>query len=111
MCIRDRAYSLDRSDLEERHNELFRAFQYVRTGFIHKQDVFLRRKFKPEYVIGVLIPLLRYVAVSYTHLYIPLDGHYVWQTTKNRRWFGPTKAGISLVWLIGRGKMCIRDRL
>lgn len=45
------AYSLDRSDLEERHNELFRAFQYVRTGFIHKQDVFLRRKFKPEYVI------------------------------------------------------------
>uniref|UniRef100_UPI00402A35A9 DUF3575 domain-containing protein n=6 Tax=Bacteroidaceae TaxID=815 RepID=UPI00402A35A9 len=35
--------------------------------------------------------------------YIPLDGHYVWQTTKNRRWFGPTKAGISLVWLIGRG--------
>lgn len=35
--------------------------------------------------------------------YIPLDGHYVWQTTKKRRWFGPTKAGISLVWLIGRG--------
>ena len=35
--------------------------------------------------------------------YIPLDGHYVWQTTKNRRWFGPTKGEISLVWLIGRG--------
>ena len=35
--------------------------------------------------------------------YIPLDGHYVWQTTKKRRWFGPTKAGISLVWLLGRG--------
>ena len=34
---------------------------------------------------------------------LPLDGHYVWQTTKKRRWFGPTKAGISLVWLIGRG--------
>ena len=48
------AYSLDRADLEERHNELFRAFQYVRTGFIHKQDVFLRRKFKPEYVICLL---------------------------------------------------------
>ena len=45
------AYSLDRSDLEERHNELFRAFQYVRTGFIHKHDGFFRRKFKPEYVI------------------------------------------------------------
>ena len=35
--------------------------------------------------------------------YIPLDGHYVWQATKNRRWFGPTKAEISLVWLLGRG--------
>ena len=35
--------------------------------------------------------------------YIPLDGHYVWQATKNRHWFGPTKAEISLVWLLGRG--------
>lgn len=33
----------------------------------------------------------------------PLDGHYVWQATKNRHWFGPTKAEISLVWLLGRG--------
>lgn len=35
--------------------------------------------------------------------YIPLDGHYVWQATKNRHWFGPTKAEISLVWLLGKG--------
>lgn len=35
--------------------------------------------------------------------YIPLDGHYVWQSTKQRHWFGPTKAEISLVWLIGPG--------
>ena len=35
--------------------------------------------------------------------YIPLDGHYVWQSTKNRHWFGPTKAEISLVWLLGKG--------
>lgn len=35
--------------------------------------------------------------------YIPLDGHYVWQATKNRHWVGPTKAEISLVWLIGSG--------
>lgn len=34
--------------------------------------------------------------------YKPIDGHYVWQATKNRHWFGPTKAEISLVWLIGR---------
>ena len=29
------------------------------------------------------------------------DGHYVWQATKNRKFFGPTKAEVSLVWLIG----------
>ena len=33
--------------------------------------------------------------------YIPLDGHYVWQATKRRRFIGPTKIEISLVWLIG----------
>ena len=35
--------------------------------------------------------------------YEPMDGHYIWQATKNRRWFGPTKAETSLVWLLGRG--------
>lgn len=35
--------------------------------------------------------------------YLSQDGHYVWQSTKRRHWIGPTKAEISLVWLIGRG--------
>ena len=35
--------------------------------------------------------------------YEPLDGHYVWKATKNRHWIGPTKAEISLVWLLGKG--------
>ena len=35
--------------------------------------------------------------------YMPVDNHYVWQTTKQRHWFGPTKAEVSLVWLLGRG--------
>ena len=39
------------------------------------------------------------------HEYIPMDDCYVWQATKNRRWFGPTKAEISLVWLIGYGNV------
>ncbi|WP_185741389.1 DUF3575 domain-containing protein [Prevotella heparinolytica] len=34
--------------------------------------------------------------------YVPRDGHYLWQATKKRRWFGPTKAEVSLVWLLGR---------
>lgn len=28
---------------------------------------------------------------------------YIWQSTKQRHWFGPTKAEVSLIWLIGRG--------
>lgn len=35
--------------------------------------------------------------------YEPIDTHYVWKRTKQRHWFGPTKAEISLVWLIGHG--------
>ena len=35
--------------------------------------------------------------------YLLIDDCYVWQATKRRRWFGPTKAGIALVWLIGHG--------
>lgn len=34
--------------------------------------------------------------------YTPIDGHYVWQATKERNYFGPTKAEVSLVYLIGK---------
>lgn len=37
------------------------------------------------------------------HEYLPQDGEYVWQATKKRQWIGPTKAEISLVWLLGKG--------
>ena len=33
--------------------------------------------------------------------YLPEGDCYVWQATKKGRWFGPTEAHISLVWLIG----------
>ena len=36
-------------------------------------------------------------------VYDPEDGCYVYKETKKRRWFGPTKAEISLVWLLGYG--------
>ena len=32
--------------------------------------------------------------------YIVQDDCYVWQATKRRHWIGPSKAGISLVWLL-----------
>jgi hypothetical protein len=33
--------------------------------------------------------------------YRHIDNCYVWQATKNRRWLGPTKAEVSLVWIVG----------
>lgn len=31
----------------------------------------------------------------------PIDDHDVWLSTHKLKWFGPTRAGISLVWLLG----------
>ena len=33
--------------------------------------------------------------------YHPADGCYVWDSTNSRKWFGPTNAEISLVYVIG----------
>ena len=35
--------------------------------------------------------------------YLPMDNCYVWQATKHRKYFGPTKLEVSFVWLIGCG--------
>lgn len=62
---------------------------------------------------GYSLPIARRLNLDFTiglgywggkyYKYIPMNGHYVWQSTHNRNWFGPTKAEISLVWLLGRG--------
>ena len=57
----------------------------------------LARRFNMDFTVGV-----GYLGGKY-YEYTPIDGHYVWQATKQRRWFGPTKAEVSLVWLIGYG--------
>ncbi len=35
--------------------------------------------------------------------YIPQNGHYYWQATTRQTWIGPSKAEVTLVWLIGKG--------
>lgn len=57
----------------------------------------IRRRLNIDFSIGI-----GYWGGIY-HEYDPEDGCYVWQSTRKRRWFGPTKAEISLVWLIGKG--------
>lgn len=74
-------------------------------------------KDSPQYSVGLeygySVPIARRLNLDFTigvgyhggifHEYQNIDGHYVWQVTKRRQYFGPTKAEISLVWLIGRG--------
>lgn len=57
------------------------------------------RHFNIDFSIGIGYMWGRY------YEYTPLDGHYVWQATRRQRYFGPTKAEISLVWLLGRGNV------
>lgn len=72
---------------------------------------------RPSYAAGVeygySLPIAHRLNIDFTigigylggkyYEYEPIDGHYVWQATKQRHWFGPTKAEISLVWLLGHG--------
>lgn len=33
----------------------------------------------------------------------PIDDHDVWISTHRQSWIGPTRAGVSLVWVLGNG--------
>lgn len=60
---------------------------------------------------GYSLPIARRLNLDFTlgvgywggtyYEYEPMDDCYVWQATKQRHWYGPTKAEVSLVWLIG----------
>lgn len=56
----------------------------------------IAKRFNLDFSLGI-----GYLGGTY-YEYVPMDNHYVWQSTKNRHWFGPTKAEVSLVWLLGR---------
>ena len=64
----------------------------IEYGYSHP----ISRRLNLDFTIGI-----GYLQGKY-HEYIPEDDCYVWQTTKNRKWFGPTKAEVSLVWLLGQ---------
>ncbi len=57
----------------------------------------IKKRLNIDFTLGV-----GYLGGEYME-YLPMDDCYVWQATKDRKWFGPTKAEISLVWLLGRG--------
>ena len=57
----------------------------------------IARRLNLDFGIGI-----GYLGGEY-RVYDPSDTHYVWKETRHRHWFGPTKAEVSLVWLIGKG--------
>lgn len=57
----------------------------------------IKRRLNIDFGIGV-----GYFGGEYRE-YKPMDDCYVWQATKKRNYFGPTKLEVSLVWLIGCG--------
>ena len=59
----------------------------------------IKRRLNIDFTLGV-----GYLGGEYKE-YIPDAGCYVWQATKQRHWFGPTKLEVSLVWLIGHGNI------
>lgn len=56
----------------------------------------ISRRLNLDFSIGI-----GYVGGNYV-TYHPQDGHYVWDETRRRSWFGPTKLEVSLVWLLGK---------
>jgi len=73
--------------------------------------------YKPTYAAGIeygyTLPLARRLNIDFTigvgylsgdyYKYQPIDNHYVWMSTSKRKWLGPTKLEVSLVWLLGNG--------
>ena len=55
----------------------------------------IARRFNIDFTAGI-----GYLGGKY-YEYDPVDNCYVWQATKKRRYVGPTKLEVSLVWLIG----------
>lgn len=69
-------------------------------GISYGYALWLNSTFSIDFNIG-----LGYVSGKY-YEYVPSQRQdiYYWESTKNRRWLGPTKAEVSLVWKIGKEK-------
>lgn len=67
------------------------------SGIAYGYSMPIARRLNLDFTIGI-----GYLRGRYKE-YLPQDGHYVWQSTRMRQGIYPTKAEISLSWLIGRG--------
>ena len=82
------------------------------------ENIFHRANWGAGVEYGYSLPVARRINIDFTLGvgyfggkvldYNVIDGHYVWQGTKHFNWFGPTKAEISFVWLIGNGNVNVK---
>lgn len=78
-------------------------------------SIFDRTNYGAGIEYGYALPIARRLNLDFTLgigyfggkvvTYDPKGDVYVWRSTKQLNWFGPTKAEISLVWLIGPGNV------
>lgn len=69
-------------------------------GFEYGYSLPVGRRLNIDFSIGI-----GYFGGRYKE-YVPMDGCYVWQSTRRQHWFGPTRAEIGLVWLLGGDRRC-----
>ncbi|MDE6445198.1 MAG: DUF3575 domain-containing protein, partial [Muribaculaceae bacterium] len=80
-------------------------------GGLPGEDLWHRCNFISGIEYGYSLPVSRRLNIDFSLAvgyiggkmikYIPKDGCYEWQSTNKVNYFGPTKAEISLVWLLG----------
>ncbi len=78
------------------HGSLWDKCNYF-AGVEYGYSLPIARRLNLDFTLGI-----GYMGGEYLK-YVPQDGKYLWQSTHKLHWFGPTKAEISLVWLIGCG--------
>ncbi len=76
------------------HGTLWDRCNFI-SGVEYGYSLPIARRLNLDFTIGI-----GYLGGKYLK-YEPKYGFYIWQSTHKLRWFGPTKAEISLVWLLG----------
>ncbi len=66
-------------------------------GIEYGYTLSLTRHLNLDFTLGI-----GYIGGEYKR-YISQDTHRVWQSTSRRNWTGPSKAEVSIVWLLGEG--------
>lgn len=68
----------------------------LNVGLEYGYSLPVARRFNIDFTVGI-----GYIG-GIVEKFMPEDGYYIWDSTTRRTWIGPTKAEVSLVWLIGR---------